>query len=92
MKTLRIFILILFTFIVTIEVAFGQSKSGNLQTISTEVLKDKIAGGWAGKMIGVTYGGPTEYAFRKAINDAPIKWTPADLAGSNSQDDLYVQL
>jgi len=89
---MRIFKLILFTFIVTIEVAFGQSKSGNLQTISTEVLKDKIAGGWAGKMIGVTYGAPTEYAFRKAINVEPIKWTPADLGSSNTQDDLYVQL
>lgn len=78
--------------ILTVQIVSGQSKPGNLQSISSEDLKDKIAGGWAGKMIGVTYGGPTEYSFRKAINDAPIKWTPADLAGSNTQDDLYVQL
>ena len=35
--------------------------SGEFKTISPEVLKDKIAGGWAGKMIGVTYGAPTEF-------------------------------
>ena len=34
------------------------------RTISTAVLKDKIAGGWAGKMIGVTYGAPTEFRLR----------------------------
>ena len=79
-------------FIVTINSVFCQTKPQNFQTIDIETLKDKIAGGWAGKMIGVTYGGPTEYAFRKAINDAPIKWTPADLGSSNTQDDLYVQL
>lgn len=27
-------------------------------TISKDTLKDKIAGGWAGKMIGVSYGTP----------------------------------
>ncbi|NEW85077.1 MAG: ADP-ribosylglycohydrolase family protein, partial [Mariniphaga sp.] len=36
------------------------------RTISTEVLKDKIAGGWAGKMIGVTYGAPTEFKAKTA--------------------------
>ena len=46
------------------------------RTISTEVLKDKIAGGWAGKMIGVTYGAPTEFrAQGKTYNDS-IKWVP----------------
>lgn len=85
--------LVIFAIFIMIEhIVTGQSNPGILKTISSETLKDKIAGGWAGKMIGVTYGGPTEYAFRKAINDAPIKWTPADLAGSNTQDDLYVQL
>jgi len=62
------------------------------RTISTEVLKDKIAGGWAGKMIGVTYGAPTEFrALTKTFDDS-IKWVPADVKGSIWQDDLYVQL
>jgi hypothetical protein len=62
------------------------------RTLSTEVLKDKIAGGWAGKMIGVTYGAPTEFRAQGKTYDDSIKWTPADIMGSIWQDDLYVQL
>ncbi|MDP3915861.1 MAG: ADP-ribosylglycohydrolase family protein [Bacteroidota bacterium] len=62
------------------------------KTISPEELKDKIAGGWAGKMIGVTYGAPTEFkALSKTFEDS-IKWIPADIKGSMWQDDIYVQL
>ena len=64
----------------------------DVRSISTEVLKDKIAGGWAGKMIGVTYGAPTEFkALTKTFDDS-IKWVPADVKGAIWQDDLYVQL
>ena len=62
------------------------------RTISTEVLKDKIAGGWAGKMIGVTYGAPTEFRAQGKTYDDSIKWVPSDVKGSIWQDDLYVQL
>ncbi|MBL0152400.1 MAG: ADP-ribosylglycohydrolase family protein [Chitinophagaceae bacterium] len=61
-------------------------------TISTKALRDKIAGGWAGKMIGVTYGAPSEFHFLQAVNNDSIKWSPADIKGSVWQDDLYVQL
>ncbi|MFZ4545985.1 MAG: ADP-ribosylglycohydrolase family protein [Bacteroidales bacterium] len=85
-------VVVILIFMVSLKMGFSQTESQIFQTISAKNLMDKIAGGWAGKMIGVTYGGPTEYTFRKAINDAPIKWIPADLASSNTQDDLYVQL
>ena len=62
------------------------------RTISIEVLKDKIAGGWAGKMIGVTYGFPTEFVAQGHIFEDSIRWTPDDIDGSLWQDDLYVQL
>lgn len=64
----------------------------NFRTISAETLKDKIAGGWAGKMIGVTYGAPTEFRAEGKIFEDSIKWKPADVKGSLSQDDIYVQL
>jgi hypothetical protein len=32
--------------------------------LSTQVLKDKIRGGWAGQTIGCTFGGPTEFKFK----------------------------
>jgi hypothetical protein len=67
-------------------------KAADIQIISNEILKDKIAGGWAGKMIGVTYGAPTEFhALGKTFEDT-IKWSPADVKGSIWQDDIYVQL
>ena len=61
-------------------------------TISKQMLKDKIAGGWAGKMIGVTYGAPHEFRFQQQMNTDSMKWTPADIKGSIWQDDIYVQL
>jgi hypothetical protein len=60
--------------------------------ISFRSLKDKIAGGWAGKMIGVTYGAPTEFKAQGKTYEAPIKWVPSDVKGSIYQDDIYVQL
>jgi hypothetical protein len=62
------------------------------KTISTKSLRDKIAGGWAGKMIGVTYGAPTEFHALGKTFDDPILWTPKDIRGSMWQDDIYVQL
>ena len=65
---------------------------GTFRAIRPEVLKDKIAGGWAGKMIGVTYGAPTEFRAQGVIYEDPIKWAPSDVNKSLGQDDIYVQL
>jgi len=66
--------------------------SDDFKTIKPEILKDKIAGGWAGKMIGVTYGAPTEFRAQGRIYTDSIKWEPSDIKGSMWQDDIYVQL
>ena len=62
------------------------------RSLSRAELKDKIAGGWAGKMIGVTYGAPTEFRAQGKTYDDTIRWVPGDIKGSLWQDDLYVQL
>ncbi len=69
-----------------------KNNSTEYRTISPEVLKDKIAGGWAGKMIGVTYGAPTEFRAQGKTYEDSIKWVPSDVKGSIWQDDIYVQL
>src|SRR3972149_5429186 len=69
-----------------------KSNSEEFRSIKPELLKDKIAGGWAGKMIGVTYGAPTEFRARGITYEDSIKWKPADIRGSMWQDDIYVQL
>mgnify|MGYP001806049841 CR=1 FL=1 len=76
-------------------IGFNSCKEKQLvekKSISTEILKDKIAGGWAGKMIGVTYGAPTEFKAQGKTFEDSIKWKPADVKGSIWQDDIYVQL
>lgn len=67
---------------------------GNAQEapISFSDLKDKIAGGWAGKMLGVTYGAPVEFRAQGVTFNEAINWKPSDVIGSTWQDDLYVQL
>jgi hypothetical protein len=69
-----------------------KNSSEEYRTIKAEVLRDKIAGGWAGKMIGVTYGAPTEFRAQGKIYTDSIKWKPSDIKGSMWQDDIYVQL
>jgi hypothetical protein len=69
-----------------------KNQSDEFKKISPDVLKDKIAGGWAGKMIGVTYGAPTEFRAQSRIYEDSIRWKPSDIKGSMWQDDIYVQL
>lgn len=65
---------------------------GTTRTLTEEQLRDKIAGGWAGKMIGVSYGAPTEFrALGKTYEDS-LGWDADRIANSIRQDDIYVQL
>ena len=62
--------------------------------ISLADLQDKIRGGWAGQMIGVSYGAPTEFRWRGEIipEDALPPWTPDRIKNSINQDDIYVDM
>ena len=79
MKTLTVLPVILLI------IACSAQKSGNGGTTKNIVIKtkftkaefqDKIKGGWAGQVIGCTFGGPTEFNFKGTlINDyQPISW------------------
>jgi hypothetical protein len=59
------------------------------QRISLDELRDKIAGGWAGKMIGVSYGAPTEFRAQGKTYDEPLAWSPERVTNALEQDDLY---
>jgi hypothetical protein len=83
---------ILLFFTLFLVIVSCKNSSEDFRTIKPEVLKDKIAGGWAGKMIGVTYGAPTEFRAQNKIFRDPITWKPSDIKGSLWQDDVYVQL
>ena len=62
------------------------------ERISRAALEDKIRGGWAGQMIGVSYGAPTEFRSNAKINEAELKWEPGMVENSIHQDDLYVEM
>ncbi|MCL4793109.1 MAG: ADP-ribosylglycohydrolase family protein [Bryobacteraceae bacterium] len=65
-----------------------------VKPIPVETLRDKIAGGWAGQMIGVSYGAPTEFRYKgRIIPDEELpRWKPGMVANSIDQDDLYVDM
>ncbi len=63
------------------------------RTITRSQLHDKIAGGWAGQMIGVSYGAPTEFKSNGKINEGILPpWQPDRVSNSLGQDDLYVDM
>jgi hypothetical protein len=96
---------ICFVFITSSILAFAQEKKVNVSstkgflTISQDVLKDKIKGGWAGQTIGVTFGGPTEFRYNGTIiqDYIPIKWYDGYLKhtmqnNAGLYDDVYMDL
>ena len=62
------------------------------RVLSRAVLLDKIRGGWAGQMIGVAYGAPTEFKSNGRIGEWPLEWKPGMLENTLQQDDLYVEM
>ena len=58
--------------------------------LARAVLLDKIKGAWAGQMIGVSYGAPTEFRAQGKILEGEIK--PDKLSNAIGQDDLYVEM
>jgi len=90
-----IFIPLLFSIIVLVSCGTQErpaTKGEAFKTIAVDRLHDKIAGGWAGKMIGVAYGTPTEFRARSATYEDTLKWKPSFVRNSIRQDDIYVQL
>lgn len=70
------------------------AQSSDRRKLSREGLRDKIAGGWAGQMIGVSFGSPTEFKFNQKIiakEQLPV-WKPEMVSEALDQDDLYVDM
>jgi uncharacterized membrane protein YeaQ/YmgE (transglycosylase-associated protein family) len=71
----------------------SQMVSGSeTRSLSREVLRDKIMGGWVGKMAGAAYGTPDEFKAQGKIMNFIPKWEPNQAAMSINNDDLYVQM
>ncbi len=80
-------------------IAFAAEAAGETHRLSLVKLKDKIAGGWAGQTIGVTYGGPTEFRYNGTMIQPyePIPWYDGYLLETFRKipglyDDIYMDL
>jgi hypothetical protein len=84
----------LFAFLfVSLFVAVCYAASGPFKEITLVALRDKIEGGWAGQIIGVSYGAPTEFRARGKIIEGDLPpWTPDRVTNAIHQDDLYVDM
>jgi hypothetical protein len=64
--------------------------------ITLAALQDKVRGGWAGQMIGVSYGAPSEFRSNGKIFEGNLNkyldWSPERLKNAIDQDDLYVEM
>lgn len=86
MKRIYVFFLLFFLCLLS-------SNAGNKYRIITKKeLKDKVAGGWAGKMIGVTCGHEMEFKAVGRMFDGEIPWKPEMVEESLQEDDIYGQL
>ena len=70
------------------------SVPAGFEAIPLAEFDDRIEGGWAGQMIGVSYGLPTEFRFNNQIipEDKMPEWQPEDAAKALTNDDLYVDM
>lgn len=92
MATVFYFLIVLLSFNISL---YGMKK---VSIKKTELL-DKIKGGWAGQVIGCTYGGPTEFKWNGTIIDdkIPIPWNDTRMLwyyenSPSLYDDVYMDL
>jgi hypothetical protein len=76
-----------------VALACGQATKPQ-RSLELTVLEDKIRGGWAGQMIGVSFGEPTEFKYQGQIipEEELPEWKPEMVKSTLDQDDLYVDM
>ncbi len=84
------------TLCIALAATFAVAQNADSRHLSRSALEDKIRGGWAGQMIGVSYGAPTEFRSNGKIIEGNLNkyldWSPERLKNAIDQDDLYVEM
>jgi hypothetical protein len=71
----------------------GLQAGASMRQLSRAAFEDKVRGGWAGQMIGVAFGAPTEFQSNGKIIEGDLPaWTPERITNTLNQDDLYVEM
>ncbi len=90
------FVIAIAALIVSTPGVLHAAEKATKHVLTREALEDKIRGGWAGQMIGVSYGAPTEFRSQGKIIVGNLEnyqdWSPDRLENAVNQDDLYVEM
>lgn len=99
MKKLQIMMAAAWSAVILLPGPASAAPASRTVTLTRAALLDKINGGWAGQVIGCTFGGPTEFVFRSTFipDHQPIPWSrDAILRSFENQpglyDDVYMDL
>ncbi len=69
------------------------SEKSNYRKISVDEYMDKVKAGWIGQMVGVGWGGPTEFRWTGVMvpEEKMPTWEPG-MVNQFHQDDIYVEM
>lgn len=79
--------------LIAVASAVGCAADQNVRRLPVSEYRDKMMAGWIGQMVGVGWGGPTEFHFKGEIMPAEKmpEWKP-EMVNQFGQDDLYVEM
>ena len=71
----------------------ASAEQADFRRLSVKDYTDKMKAAWLGQMVGVGWGGPTEFKFKAAVipEDEMPEWKP-ELVNQFKQDDIYVEM
>jgi hypothetical protein len=73
-----------------------QTDASGFRRLPVGVFRDRLKAGWLGQIVGVSWGGPTEFRWTCQIipEDKMPRWGegPANINAAFGQDDLYVDM
>ena len=77
------FLILLFGLMIILAGSCGTDDGSKEITMTKQELLNKVKGGWAGQVIGVTYGGPTEFRYlsRMIPDSVEIPWGDDAITG-----------
>jgi hypothetical protein len=82
----------LFTLLL-ISLATASAGSAETRLLPMAQFRDRLRGGWAGQMIGVSFGSVYEFQSNGKPITGPLReWKPEFVANSIQQDDIYVEM
>ncbi|MCX8037521.1 MAG: ADP-ribosylglycohydrolase family protein [Candidatus Sumerlaeia bacterium] len=77
--------------ILVLQTIYGMTFAAEgLRELTIQALRDKVEGGWAGQMIGVSYAAKTEFRYKQQIIEGTWEeWKPDMVSRALTQDDIY---